>query len=79
MERLHEFYLEGLARQDEIRFGKYIEWVNERINNSNQNDGTAYYNIYDSDLNLFIPQSFIDESKNAIKHNPLYYSGKDIY
>lgn len=72
MERLHEFYLEGLARQDEIRFGKYIEWANERINNSNQNDGTAYYNIDDSHLKLFIPQSFIDESKNSIKQNPLY-------
>lgn len=72
MERLHEFFLEGLARQDEIRFGKYIEWANQRINESNLNDGTAYYNVDDSHLKLFIPQSFIDESKNAIKQNPLY-------
>lgn len=72
MERLHEFYLEGLSRQDEIRFGKYIEWANQRINNSNQNDGTAYYNVDDSHLKLFIPQSFVDESMNAIKQNPGY-------
>lgn len=72
MERLHEFYLEGLSRQDEIRFGKYIEWANERINDSNQNDGTAYYNVDDSHLKLFIPQSFVDESMNQIKQNPGY-------
>lgn len=72
MERLHEFYLEGLSRQDEIRFGKYIEWANERINDSNENDGTAYYNVDDSHLKLFIPQSFVDESMNQIKQNPGY-------
>lgn len=72
MERLHEFYLEGLARQDEIRFGVYIDWANRRINEANKNEGTSYYNVDNSHLKLFVPQGFIDESMNKITQNPGY-------
>ena len=71
LERGHEFYLEGLRRQDLIRFGKYVEYANNRINEANKN-GSSYFNVDDSHNRFFIPQSFIDESRSAIKQNPGY-------
>lgn len=72
LERGHEFYCEGLRRQDLIRFGKYVEYANNRINKINAEEGRGYYNVNDSHNRLPIPASFIDESKSAIKQNPLY-------
>lgn len=72
LERGHEFYCEGLRRQDLIRFGKYVEYANSRINKINAEEGRGYYNVNDSHNRLPIPASFIDESKSAIKQNPLY-------
>lgn len=72
LERGHEFYCEGLRRQDLIRFGKYVEYANNRINKINLEEGRGYYNVNDSHNRLPIPASFIDESKSAIKQNPLY-------
>lgn len=70
-ERGHEFFLEGLRRQDLIRFGKYAEYANNRIAAANA-AGSAYYTV-DSVHNRYpIPQTFIDESKSAIKQNPGY-------
>ena len=71
LERGHEFWLEGLRRQDLIRFGKYVEYANERIKKANASGGTWY--TVDESHNLYpIPQSYIDESKSAIKQNPGY-------
>ena len=71
LERGHEFYMEGLRRQDLIRFGKYAEYANNRIAAANATGG-SYYTV-DNSHNLFpIPQSFIDESKSAITQNPGY-------
>ena len=70
-ERGHEFWLEGLRRQDLIRFGKYAEYANDRITAAN-GSGASYYKV-DSVHNRYpIPQAFIDESKNAIVQNPGY-------
>lgn len=70
-ERGHEFYLEGLRRQDLIRFGKYVEYANNRIESANK-EGGAYYTV-DESHNLYpIPQEYIDESKSAITQNPGY-------
>ena len=74
LERGHEFYAEGLRRQDLIRFDKYIEYANNRIREAQQTTSGKDYKLLSNDAhNLFaIPQSFIDESKNAIKQNPGY-------
>lgn len=72
MERGHEFYLEGLRRQDLIRFGKYVEYANNRINKINSEEGRGYFNVDDSHNRMPIPASFIDESKSAIVQNPGY-------
>lgn len=72
LERGHEFFMEGLRRQDLIRHGKYIEYANARINKINQTEGRGYFNVDDSHNRLPIPASFIDESKSAIKQNPGY-------
>lgn len=72
LERGHEFYCEGLRRQDLIRFGKYVEYANNRIDKINAEERRGYYNVNDSHNRLPIPASFIDESKSAIKQNPLY-------
>lgn len=70
-ERGKEFYLEGLRRQDLIRFGKYVEYANNRIAAANAAGG-AYYTVDKSHNRYPIPQSFIDESKSAITQNPGY-------
>lgn len=71
LERGHEFYLEGLRRQDLIRFGKYVEYANNRIAAANAVGG-SYYTVDNSHNRYPIPQSFIDESKSAITQNPGY-------
>ena len=70
-ERGHEFFLEGLRRQDLIRFGKYAEYANNRIAAANA-AGSAYYTVDTVHNRYPIPQTFIDESKSAIKQNPGY-------
>lgn len=70
-ERGHEFYMEGLRRQDLIRFGKYVEMANERIDEANAN-GKSYFKVDDSHNRFWIPQTFIDESKSNIKQNEGY-------
>ncbi|MDR0894649.1 MAG: RagB/SusD family nutrient uptake outer membrane protein [Prevotellaceae bacterium] len=73
LERGHEFYFEGLRRQDLIRFGKYVEYANQRINAANAADaGLGYFTVTDAHNRFPIPQSFIDESKSEIKQNPGY-------
>ena len=72
LERGHEFYCEGLRRQDLIRFGKYVEYANNRINKINATEGRGYYNVDESHNRLPIPVSFIDESKSEIIQNPYY-------
>ena len=72
LERGHEFFLEGLRRQDLIRFGKYVEFANNRINMINTNEGRGYFNVNESHNRMPIPASFINESKSEIKQNPLY-------
>lgn len=71
-ERLHELFLEGYEREDQIRFGVYVDWCNERINAANAEQSLGLYNIDDSHNMLFIPQGFIDESQNKITQNPGY-------
>lgn len=70
-ERGHEFWFEGLRRQDLIRFGLYHEYANQRIAAANAN-GKSYFSVTDAHNRFFIPQAFIDESKSAIKQNPGY-------
>lgn len=72
LERGHEFYLEGLRRQDLIRFGKYVEYANERIDHINTTEGRGYFKVNESHNRMPIPASFINESKSAIKQNPYY-------
>ncbi|MBD3588422.1 RagB/SusD family nutrient uptake outer membrane protein [Bacteroides sp. GM023] len=67
-ERGHEFYLEGLRRQDLIRFGKYVEKANQRIDKANAS-GKNYFKATDIHNRFWIPQGYIDESKGAIKQN----------
>lgn len=71
-ERGHEFYCEGLRRQDLIRFGKYVEYANNRIDKINAGEGRTYLRVDESHNRLPIPASFINESKSAIKQNPFY-------
>lgn len=70
-ERGHEFWFEGLRRQDLIRFGQYIWQVNDRIAMANAG-GKSYFTVTEAHNRFFIPQSFIDESKSAIKQNSGY-------
>ena len=70
-ERGHEFFLEGLRRQDLIRFGRYVSSANQRIASANAS-GKDYFIVDDSHNRFFIPQTFIDESKSAIKQNEGY-------
>lgn len=70
-ERGHEFWMEGLRRQDLIRFGKYAEYANARIAAANAT-GAAYYTVDEVHNRYPIPQSFIDESKSHIEQNPGY-------
>ena len=71
LERGHEFWLEGLRRQDLIRFGKYVEYANQRIADANKN-GKSYFTVTEAHNRFWIPQSFIDESKSAIRQNSGY-------
>lgn len=71
LERGHEFFLEGLRRQDLIRFGKYVEYANARIDAANAN-GASYFNVDESHNRFPINKTFIDESRGAIKQNPGY-------
>lgn len=71
LERGHEFWFEGLRRQDLIRFGKYVEYANQRIAKANA-EGASYFTVDDSHNRFWIPQYFIDESKGQIKQNPGY-------
>jgi len=70
-ERGHEFWFEGLRRQDLIRFGKYVEYANQRIAKANAN-GKSYFTVDESHNKFWIPQTFIDESKSQIKQNSGY-------
>ena len=72
LERGHEFWFEGLRRQDLIRYGKYVEYANDRIDKINASEGRGYFNVDDSHNRMPIPADFINESKSAIKQNPLY-------
>lgn len=68
MERLHELYHEGFARQDEIRFEKFTSLAKERA----EKDGT-YTNSENGTYNRFpIPEAYITESKGAVKQNEGY-------
>lgn len=71
LERGHEFWLEGLRRQDLIRFGKYAEYANQRIQKANAS-GSNYYTVDEAHNRFPIPQYYIEESKNAITQNPGY-------
>ena len=71
LERGHEFWLEGLRRQDLIRFGKYVEYANNRIAAANAT-GKSYFTVTDAHNRFFIPRSFIDESKGEIRQNEGY-------
>ncbi len=62
LERGHEFYAEGLRRQDLIRHGKYITSAATRDGNQ-----TADYKV-----RFPIPISFIDESRGEVKQNEGY-------
>lgn len=70
-ERGHEFWFEGLRRQDLIRFDAYIYMANERIASANA-AGKSYFTVTDAHNRFWIPQAFIDESKSAIKQNSGY-------
>ena len=63
---------DGLRRQDLIRFGKYVEYENARIDAINAYDSKGYFNVTDAHNRFFIPQGFIDESKSEIKQNSGY-------
>ncbi len=70
-ERGHELYFEGLRRQDLIRFGLYHELANQRIAAANAT-GKSYFTVTEAHNRFWIPQTFIDESKSAIKQNSGY-------
>lgn len=70
-ERGHEFWLEGLRRQDLIRFGQYHELANQRIQAANAG-GKSYFTVTEAHNRFWIPQTFIDESRSAIKQNAGY-------
>ena len=72
LERGHELYLEGFRRQDLIRFGKFVEYANARIDKVNAESSAGYFNVDDSHNRMYIPNSFIQESKDMIEQNPDY-------
>ena len=71
LERGHELFLEGLRRQDLIRFGKYVEYANARIAGANA-AGQSYFTVTEAHNRFPINKYFIDESRGAIKQNPGY-------
>lgn len=74
LERGHEFYMEGLRRQDLIRFDKYAEYAQERINKAIAAGTTLAITTIDKEQHERwpIPTAFIDESKSHIQQNPKY-------
>ena len=62
-ERLHEFYCEGLSRQDQIRHGVFVSNSKEKFPDS-QSD---WYKV-----RFPIPSSYINESQGVVKQNPGY-------
>lgn len=77
-ERGHELWFEGFRRQDLIRYGKYVEYGNKRVQRANAglypgitkaanyNAVPEYYDKY------YIPSTFITESRDKIVQNPGY-------
>lgn len=73
-ERGHEFYFEGVRRQDLIRHGKFIEKAIEKNQFAGQSiekvstmvDGKYKYELYP------LPLALITEGKGIIKQNPGY-------
>ena len=63
--------MEGFRRQDLIRFGKYVEYANARIAKANE-AGKGYFTVDDSHNRMYIPNSFIKESKDQIRQNTGY-------
>lgn len=63
-ERGHEFYMEGLRRQDLIRFGKFVDYANFRIAKANN---PQLATVPQGRNRFYIPQWYIDESHGAIK------------
>jgi hypothetical protein len=74
MERGHEFYYEGVRRQDLIRHGKFIEAALEKANYEGQPtgkiatqvDGKYKYERFP------IPPNIVNESQGLVKQNPGY-------
>lgn len=74
LERGHEFYMEGVRRQDLIRHGKFIEFAIAKAQFAGQStakiatmvDGRYKYE------RLPIPTKIINEGKGVIKQNPGY-------
>lgn len=62
-ERMHEFYCEGLSRQDQIRHGVFVSNSQESFPNS-QSD---WYKV-----RFPIPAKYINESQGVVKQNPGY-------
>lgn len=62
-ERLHEFYCEGLSRQDRVRHGVFVSNSQELFQDS-QSD---WYKV-----RFPIPAKFINESAGVVKQNPGY-------
>ncbi len=62
-ERGHEFYCEGLRRQDLIRFGKFTECSKSNYPNSQSNEFKNRFPI---------PPYYILESKGVVTQNPGY-------
>lgn len=73
-ERGHEFYMEGVRRQDLIRHGKFIEKAIEKAeeyNYSTEKIGTIVDGQYK--YHLFpLPQNILTAGKGQIKQNPGY-------
>jgi len=62
-ERLHEFYCEGLSRQDRVRHGVFVSNSQELFQDS-QSD---WYKV-----RFPIPAKYINESAGVVKQNPGY-------
>lgn len=74
MERGHEFYMEGVRRQDLLRHGKFIEKAIEKAKyagHSIEKISTMVDGKYKYEL-LPIPQNIITEGQGKIKQNPGY-------
>ena len=72
LERGHEFFWEGLRRQDLIRFGKYVEYANARIDAANRTGGQNYFKVDEAHNRFPLNNTFINESRGAVKQNPGY-------